>query len=71
MYVIRNVNMANYLLTNGNQLVKIDIDNLDKRRLVFLFNDSTELRNCMSLFSKDGGSKNDSIENGKITVERK
>lgn len=62
MYLIRNVNMANHLLGSGFRLIKIDIDNIDKRRLVFLFADSQPMRDCMSLFSKDGGSKNDSVE---------
>lgn len=69
MYVIRNVNMANYLLKNGYQIAKIDIDNIDKRRLVFLFDDSSELRNCMSLFTKNGGSKRDSIEESRNSME--
>ena len=69
MYLIRNVNMANYLLKNGFNLLKIDIDNLDKRRLVFLFADSQLMRDCMSRFSKDGGSKNDSVENSTTALE--
>ena len=62
MYVIQNVNMANYLIENGQPLLKIDRDKFDKFRLVFLFADNQGLRDAMTRFSRNGGSKNDSVK---------
>jgi hypothetical protein len=62
LYVIQNVNMANYLIENGQPLLKIDRDKFDKFRLVFLFADTCNLRNAMSRFLRNGGSNNDSLK---------
>lgn len=62
MYVIQNVNMANYLIENGQPLLKIDRDKFDKFRLVFLFADNQCLRDAMTRFSRNGGSNNDCVK---------
>lgn len=61
MYVIQNVNMANFLIENGQPLLKIDRDKFDKFRLVFLFADTNDMRNAMSRF-RNGGSNNECSE---------
>lgn len=60
--------MANYLIENGQSLIKIDRDKFDKFRLVFLFADTQCLRDVMTRFPRNGGSNNDSVKdsNGKM-----
>lgn len=68
MYVIQNVNMANFLIENGQHLLRIDKDKFDKFRLVFLFADTQDMRNTMSCFPKNGGSNNDSLKNSETKM---
>ena len=51
--LIKSISMANYLLSchcaNGQcKLIRIDKDRSDSNRLVFVFEDSQFLRQCMS-----------------------
>jgi hypothetical protein len=59
MFVILGVGMANFLISKGFPLQKIDRDYKDGTRLIFLFKDSDELHKAMSLFPRYGGAKND------------
>jgi hypothetical protein len=47
MRLIKSVSMANYLLDNKFALIRIDKDRADESRLVFIFEDSNDLRNAM------------------------
>lgn len=70
MFVILGVGMANFLISNGFQLQKIDRDFKDETRLIFLFKDSAELRDTMALYARYGGAKNDCNENNKLKMEQ-
>lgn len=55
MYVVRGYRLANYLLAKNLSLSKIDRDKNNKSRILFLFRDSTQLRNAITEFTKNLG----------------
>jgi hypothetical protein len=48
--VIKDINMANYLLDNNCKLFKIARDREDSTRLIFLFVHDEHLKKCMSVY---------------------
>ena len=52
LYVIQNQLMATHLMSNGFRLIKMDVSNKDPNRNVYLFKDSSELRETMGKFER-------------------
>jgi hypothetical protein len=46
--------MANFLISNGFHIVKIDRNRDNRERLIFLFKDSDSLRNTLKDYKRDG-----------------
>lgn len=52
MYIIRSLSMANHLVRNGHDILKVEDSEKDSRFKVFLFEDSAALHNTMKQFHK-------------------
>lgn len=50
--MIKSLSMMNFLCNNGFQVLKVEDNEDDSRYKVFLFEDTTELRNMMRHFPK-------------------
>ena len=50
MYIIRSLSMANHLVRNGHDILKVEDSEKDPRFKVFLFEDSAALHNTMKQF---------------------
>lgn len=53
MFVCKSLTLANYLITNKANLIKIDRDKENKRFLVFLFKKNQVLENALSKWERD------------------
>lgn len=53
MYVVRGYRLANYLMDNEIKMVRIDRNKNDKSWLLFLFEDTQELRRIITKFNHD------------------
>lgn len=53
MYVIRGYRLANYLMDNGIDMVRVDRNKENKSWLVFLFEDTKKLRETITKFNND------------------
>lgn len=53
LYVIRGYRLANYLMDNGINMVRVDRNKKDKAWLVFLFEDTKKLRGTITKFNND------------------
>ena len=51
MYVIKTLSMVNYLIENGFDIKKVDRNVYDRTKLIFLFEDTFGLRQCMNKFN--------------------
>ena len=49
-YIIKSLNMMNYLVRNGFNVVKVGDNENNPNFKVFMFYDSQELRKCMESF---------------------
>lgn len=54
MYVVLHISMANFLISQGFHLLKIDRNRENRERLIFLFEDSERLRNSLNDYKRDG-----------------
>lgn len=54
MYVVLQISMANFLISQGFHLLKIDRNRENRERLIFLFEDSERLRNSLNDYKRDG-----------------
>jgi ATP-dependent Clp protease adapter protein ClpS len=52
-YVIRSLKMANFLVRAGFDILKVSDSEQDPNFKVFLFNDSKELRNYITMFTQN------------------
>lgn len=52
MYIVRSLSMANWLCSNGHQILKVEDSEKDSRFKVFLFEDTAALHNTMKHFPK-------------------
>ena len=48
MFVCKSLSLANYLIANKSNLIKIDKDKINKNYLVFLFEKNETLENSLS-----------------------
>ncbi len=55
-YVIRSLKMANFLVRQGHDIVKVD-DSTDTKFKVFLFIDCKELRESITMFTYSNNQK--------------
>lgn len=53
MYVVKGYRLANYLMENKINMVRIDRNKDDKSWLIFLFEDTQELRRMITKFNHD------------------
>ena len=51
LYVIRGYRLANYLMDNGINMVKVDRNKENKSWLIFLFEDTKNLRQAITKFN--------------------
>lgn len=51
LYVIRGYRLANYLMNNGINMVKVDRNKENKSWLIFLFEDTKNLRQAITKFN--------------------
>lgn len=54
MYVVLQVSMANYLISKGFPVLRIDRNRYNRDRLIFLFEDSEALRTSLNDYKRDG-----------------
>lgn len=54
MYVVLQVSMANFLISKGFPVLKIDRNRDNRERLIFLFDDSDALRASLKDYKRDG-----------------
>lgn len=52
MFVCKSISLANYLITNGSSLIKIDRDKINRDYLVFLFEKNEILEINLSKWEK-------------------
>lgn len=52
MYIVRSLNMTNWLCNNGFKILKVEDSEKDARYKVFLFEDTPELHHMMMQFPK-------------------
>lgn len=52
MYIVRSLNMTNYLCNRGFKILKVEDSEIDPRFKVFLFADTNELHHTMAMFNK-------------------
>lgn len=52
MYIVRSLNMTNWLCNHGFQILKVEDSEKDSRFKVFLFEDTATLHNMMKQFPK-------------------
>ena len=52
MFVCKSISLANYLISNKSNLIKIDRDKENKKFLVFLFEKNEILENALSKWRK-------------------
>ena len=53
LYVIRGYRLANYLMDNGINMVKVDRNKENKSWLIFLFEDNKTLRKTITKFNDE------------------
>lgn len=53
MYIIRSLNMANWLCNNGLKILKVENSEKDSRFKVFFFANTKELGDLMQKFKKE------------------
>lgn len=53
-YPIYSLSMANFLVRNGFDIVKVDDNERDNRLKKFLFYDNANLRNAMTTYKRQG-----------------
>lgn len=51
LYVIRGYRLANYLMDNGINMIKVDRNKENKSWLIFLFEDTKNLRQAITKFN--------------------
>lgn len=51
--MIQSLNMANWLCSNGHKILKVEDSTKNPSLKVFLFEDTTALRNTMKQFRKE------------------
>jgi hypothetical protein len=54
LYVVLQISMANFLISKGFHVQRIDRNRENRERLIFLFEDSEELRNSLTDYKRDG-----------------
>lgn len=54
MYVVLQISMANFLISKGFHVLRIDRNRDNRERLIFLFEDSDELRKSLYDYKRDG-----------------
>jgi hypothetical protein len=54
LYVVLQVSMANYLISKGFHIQRVDRNRENRERLIFLFEDSEALRNSLKDYKRDG-----------------
>lgn len=52
MYIVRSLNMTNWLCNNGFKILKVEDSEKDAKYKVFLFEDTPELHHMMMQFPK-------------------
>ena len=52
MYIVRSLNMTNWLCNNGHKILKVEDSEKDSRLKVFFFEDTAALHNTMSKFPR-------------------
>lgn len=52
VYIIRSLSMANYLIRNGHDMIKVEDSEKDPKLKVFLFEDTPALRKTMKQFRR-------------------
>ena len=52
MYIVRSLNMANWLCNNGHKILKVEDSEKDSRLKVFFFEDTVALHNTMAKFPR-------------------
>ena len=52
MYIVRSLNMTNWLCNNGFKILKVEDSEKDARYKVFLFEDTLALHHMMMQFPK-------------------
>jgi hypothetical protein len=53
MYIVRSLNMTNWLCSHGHKILKVEDSEIDPRFKVFFFADTNELHQSMSLFCRE------------------
>ncbi|UZW12591.1 DUF5659 domain-containing protein [Clostridium pasteurianum] len=51
LYVVRGYRLANYLMDNGINMVRVDRNKKNKSWLIFLFEDTYKLRKAITKFN--------------------
>lgn len=58
LYVIRGYRLANYLMDNGINMVRVDRNKENKSWLIFLFEDTQKLRNTITKYNYEINTSN-------------
>lgn len=53
LYVVRGYRLANYLMDNGINMIRVDRNKKNKSWLIFLFEDTYKLRKAITEFNYD------------------
>lgn len=53
MYVIRSLNMTNWLCSKGHRILKVEDSEIDSRFKVFFFADTNKLHETMAEFRRE------------------
>lgn len=53
MYIVRSLNMTNWLCNHGHKILKVEDSEIDSRFKVFFFEDTAELHRTMMLYRKE------------------
>ena len=52
MYIVRSLNMTNWLCNNGHKILKVEDSEKDSSLKVFFFEDTAALHNTMAKFPR-------------------
>lgn len=53
MYIVRSLNMTNWLCSKGHRILKVEDSEIDSRFKVFFFADTNKLHETMAAFCKE------------------
>lgn len=53
MYIVRSLNMTNWLCSKGHRILKVEDSEIDSRFKVFFFADTNKLHETMATFCRE------------------